>query len=215
MSQIAKDMEQGSACMSVKQAHFTPSELAAITGLSPEMQRVWRRRGQLPEGVGSPARFNATDAAELIVRYQLSRYGVSPSESADAGKRAAPLVLWFALLDADGACEVIGSEADVLSFLERFQEGHDLAAGLAGAATRARYVWRADGDELEFVSDLQDAGEAGEFLSGFFIDLSHAGTRLAAVAGRPLMTVELERSGGTQGKRVRRLTGQQTGKAQP
>lgn len=197
---------QKSDRMSVTRAHFTPSEVAEITGLSPEMQRVWRRRGQLPGGMRSPARFDATDAAELIVRYELSRYGVSPSESAALGRRAAPMVLCFALLDADGACEVVGPEPEVSGFLERFENGHRLAAGLAGAKTLAKYVWRADGDEVELVTDLQDAGMAGDFLSGFFVDLSRAGTRLAEVAGRPLITVEMESSEGRTIKRVRRLT---------
>lgn len=210
MNRVAEDMEQNSARRSVTQTHFSPSEVAEISGLSPEMQRVWRRRGQLPGGMGSPARFNAIDAAELIVRYELSRYGVSPSESAGAGRQAAPIVLCFALLGADGACEVLGTEPDVSSFLREFEDEHHLAAGLAGATTLANYVWRADGDEVELVSDLQDAGASGDFLSGFFIDLSHAGRRLAEVAGRPLMTVELEPTDGRPGKRVRRLTGHRT-----
>jgi hypothetical protein len=173
------------------------------------MQRVWRRRHQLPEGQGSPARFTGGEAAEVMIRYELSRFGVPPGESADIGKKAATMVLWFALLSADGACEVFGHESDVGQFLEQFENSHALAADLAGATTLARYVWRASGDKLDFVSDLQDVGLFGDFLSGFFIDLAHAGTRLAEVAGRPLLTVEIEPIEGHPGKRVRRLTGHQ------
>jgi hypothetical protein len=183
--------------------------MAEITGLSPEMQRVWRRRGQLPEGEGSPVRFTGGEAAEVMIRYELSRFGVPPSESADIGKKAAAMVMWFALLGSDGACEVFGHEDDIDQFLEEFDRSHALAADLAGAAALARYVWRASGDELDFVSDLQEVGLFGDFLSGFFIDLAHAGTRLAEVAGRPLLTVEIEPAEGRLGKRVRRLTGHQ------
>lgn len=194
----------------VRQAKFTPSELAEMTGLSAEMQRVWRRRKQLPEGEGNPTRFSAFEAAEVIVRYELSRYGVSPGASAELGKQAAPLVLWFALINADGACEVIGHDPDVSNFLREFEHQRHLAMALAGVATLYRYVWRADGDNVGLVSDLQDVGAPGEVLSGFFIDLSHAGTRLAEVAGRPLMTVELAFPEGRPAKRVRRLTGQRS-----
>jgi len=183
--------------------------MAEITGLSPEMQRVWRRRDQLPEGEGSPARFTGGEAAEVMIRYELSRFGVPPSESADIGKKAAAMVMWFALLGADGACEVLGNESDVDQFLNEFEQSHALAADLAGATTLSRYVWRAGGDEVDFISDLQDVALFGDFLSGFFIDLAHAGTRLAEAAGRPLLTVEIEPAEGRPGKRVRRLTGHQ------
>ena len=209
MSAQRKHNGVDAARRSIKQARFTPAELADMTGLSTDMQRVWRRRDQLPEGEGSPARFSAIDAAEVMIRYELSRFGVPPGDSAEVAKKAASMVLWFALLGADGACEVFGQERDVEQFLAEFADSHVLAAEMAGATTLARYIWRTDGDEVDFVSDLQEAGTFGDFLSGFFIDLEHAGTRMAEIAGRPLLTVEIEPIEGQPGKRVRRLTGHQ------
>jgi len=181
--------------------------LAEVTGLSTELQRVWRRRDQLPVATGSPARFNAKDAAEVLVRYELSRNGLPPGESGALSAEVAPSVLWFALLSADGACEIFGEEATVTAFLEHFENSDEIARDIPGMGALSRFVWRADGGEMDITNDRQNMGEEGDYLSVFYMDLATAGVLLANRIGHPLVTVEMSMEGAPPGKRIRRLTG--------
>lgn len=186
---------------------LTPSQLAEATGLSPELQRVWRRRDQLPQTTGSPARFTSKDAAEVLVRYELSRNGFAPSETGALSAQIAPSVLWFALLMADGACEIFGDEATVTEFLDDFDDSDGIARHISGVETLSRFAWRADGGTMEVTNDRRHMGEEGDHLSVFYLDLSTAGVLLANRVGRPLVAVEASNGGAQPGKRVRRLTG--------
>src|SRR5690242_3300587 len=73
-------------------AVFRPTEVGRITGVSPALQRVWKRRGQLPWGSGQPAPISAPVAAEMFVRHQLSLNGLPPSDSAEIGGESAAIV---------------------------------------------------------------------------------------------------------------------------
>lgn len=194
---------------------LTPAQLAVVTGLSTELQRVWRRRDQLPVGTGSPARLTAKDAAEVLVRYELSRNGLPPSESGAISAEVAPSVLWFALLSADGACEILGEEATVTAFMDEFDNSDDIARQLSGVDSLTRFIWRADGGDVELALTRDDMGHEGEHLSVFYLDLSTAGLVLAERLGRPILTVELASGGSGSTRRVRRLTGRKTDEETP
>jgi hypothetical protein len=60
--------------------------LAAATALSPDLQRVWRRRGHFPARSKSQAVFDPIDVAEISVRYELSKMGVAPTDTAGVGE---------------------------------------------------------------------------------------------------------------------------------
>lgn len=62
----------------IQQAVNTPGELEQISGLGVDMQRVWRRRGQLPSHGSGHARFTIAEVVEIALRVSLSRTGVSP-----------------------------------------------------------------------------------------------------------------------------------------
>jgi hypothetical protein len=96
---------------SSRSTRFSPAELERMTGMPPGLQRLWRRRELLPLGEGRPARFSSQEAAEVLVRYTLSRQGVGPGDSAALAKNVASSVIWWALTGADGVCEVVGEQA--------------------------------------------------------------------------------------------------------
>lgn len=186
---------------------FSPAELAVLSGLNAEMQRVWRRRDQLP-GTGNPTRFTSLEAAEVLVRHRLSLFGVTPGQSQEIGQRAAPLAVYFSLLDADGACEVLGQKDDVDRILDDHDNGDRLARWITGVEEINRFLWRADDGDLDLVADIQDITLPGEHITAFFIDLMAAGSRLGETAGRPLVTVQLELPAGS--RPYRRLTGRRS-----
>lgn len=182
-----------------------PGDVADISGLPPNLQRVWRRRGQIAPVEGTRARFTALEAAELMLRYEVSKAGVSPGESEDLGKLAGPLILYHALLDGDGAVEVTGPREHVEHFLAQFAEDTTLPMALAAVTEVKRFLFRADGGDFIVTDELQSLSSAESPLSGYFLDLEVAGRRLSDRAGRPLLSVELHAPQATSPK-VRRLT---------
>lgn len=183
---------------------FLPAEVAAITGLNVETQRVWRRRDQLP-GSGTPARFSPLDVAQVFIRYQFALHGLPPGQSQSIGETYASMLLHFALLNVDGACEVTGSNDDVDRYVSDFQDSENPARQISGAQKSVRYLWHADGEAVHETNDLSEIAEAKGHVSASFVDLIEAGTRFGQMARRPLVTVEFAVDAGA--RRHRRLTG--------
>lgn len=186
---------------------FLPAELAAITGLNVETQRVWRRRDQLP-GFGTPARFSPLNVAEVFIRYQFSLHGLPPGHSQRVGQTYSPTLLHFALLNVDGACEVTGSKDDVDFYVSEFADSEEPARRISSMTNAARYLWHADGEAVHETNDLAEIAAANGHVSASFVDLLEAGIRLAETARRPLVTVEFSTPGDNI-RRIRRLTGGQ------
>jgi hypothetical protein len=176
-----------------------------MTGLTPDLQRVWRRRDQLPAYEPGTTDFSVLQVAEILVRYNLSVAGLSPSASGKPGSAAAPYVLWFALATVDGACEVVGEAGDVDTYVNRLRDGgHELDA-LAGVSEEGvyRYLVRTNRGDIEFHHDAGGLVAGGGFVWTLIVDLAAAGEAMAlATRGRPLVTVTLA----TVGKLVRRLS---------
>jgi hypothetical protein len=183
---------------------FSATELASISGMPLNLQRVWRSRGQLPGGSGKQARFSSRDVAEIMVRYHLALNGIPPGESVAIGRQAADQVLCFAVVNSDGACEVLGQSDDAEHFLALFKQDLSMAYELAGTSDLAGFLIRGDGGELMLVSDLAQLIHDRRFISGFFIDLDIAAEQLVERAGRPLFSINV--SSGTFGRRIRRVT---------
>ena len=176
-----------------------------MTGLTPDLQRVWRRRDQLPFYEVGANDFSISQVAEILVRYKLAVGGMPPSASKHAAKSAAPFVLWFAFATVDGACEVNGGTEDVERFIDGLRDGGDALDDLAGTveASVVRYLVRTDGADPEFQQDAGDVLSAGGFVSIFVLDLAAAGEAMAlAAGGRPLVTVTYP----TAGRPVRRVS---------
>ena len=66
---------------------YTPAEAGRISGLSPGMQRDWRRRGFLPAADGH-ARFNAFEVSDMRCLKLLSDGGLGPGRGVRSWKQA-------------------------------------------------------------------------------------------------------------------------------
>lgn len=187
-------------------AQFGPGDLERITGFPQHLQRLWRRRGHLEEKTPhARSHFSSLEVAELFVRYQLAIYCVSPVRSRAIGEKAGPMVLFAALLNADGACEAIGDGQRVEAFIHAFGEDYALASHLAGEHdSYSQFLWSSGGSDFSFAPDCGPVIASGSRHSYVFLDLQAMAETLAQRAGKPLVTVTFPSEPGTRVSR--RLT---------
>lgn len=192
-----------------KFAEFTSTEACNIVGMSPSLLRLWRSRGQVCGGGGKSGTFDVRELAELMIKYELSKFGVSPSDSGEVSCKAAQIILWFALLNSDGTCEAIGTEADTDRFIERFRNDESVAAMLTAEPEFYQFIVKSSEGDLRFYKELTDELLAfNSTRSIYVVSLQKAARDLAIGARRPLFTVDV--SGDTSERIVRRLTGYRT-----
>lgn len=121
--------------------------------------------------------------------------------------KAAQIILWFALLNHDGTCEAIGTEADTDRFIEQFKEDDTPAALLTAKPEFYQFIVMGTDGEPRFCKELTDDMLAfSSSRSICVVSLQKAASDLALGAKRPLFTVDV--SGDKPELRVRRLTGQ-------
>ena len=184
-------------------ATYSAGDLAHISGLTQDMQRLWRRRGHLPDIGPGHARFTPTDVIKITIRYALSKMGVSPNQSPAIADIAIAGALFHAIISHSGACEVIGPSREVDQFLSDF-ELNDFATDLAGHPTHSNYlIWDEDGEHRVIDSDELIFDETTILVAG--VDLRVVGARLMIRGRKPIVTLEAPPE--VQGRRVRRLTG--------
>lgn len=178
--------------LTITLTEVTPAETERASGLSVDLQRVWRRRGQLPDRAGPHARFDIFALAAVMVRYALTQRGVSPGDSLQIGVAAAPSVVWCALMYADGVCEVRGSPDNVDAFEAAYFEDDALINRLAGTAPSdvGRYMIAFDDEDPILENDPGAAIEASGAETSYVVSLDVLGSRLAERVGKPLLVVQ-------------------------
>ena len=175
----------------VAQNVFSPAELESATGLSVDMQRVWRRRGHIASNDGGRASFTAQEVAAVAVRQGLAKRGISPTETLRIGSEAAPKVLYSALISYGGAADVRGSFERVAAVAKEFSSTDRIATKLTGADGSGRYLWANLPPDFQFADDFA-ALLSGEQYSGFvLLDLVVIAKELVKRATKPLFFIEL------------------------
>ncbi|MCL6740576.1 hypothetical protein LZ518_05450 [Sphingomonas sp. RB56-2] len=175
--------------LTVSYTEFSPGELSQMTGFSQDLQRVWRKRGQLAGSSGKTARFNVLKVAELFVRHELSLWGISPKDSIVVGSEAAPNVLYFALLNGDGACQVTGTLSQAEKFIAEFAGGDEIAREMSGCTDNSRFIWSPQRNDFRMAADMGPLLAQEIHTSILVLDLGAMGTTLANRATRPLFSV--------------------------
>lgn len=115
--------------LDVEFATFGPKDLTAITGLSPTMQRDWRRAGHLPARDAGWARFSLMDVCAVAVRKVLADAGLGPMFGktlldGPSGQALIASVLWWSLEAQDVGEWLVGAEPRLASEVRAFDE-HD------------------------------------------------------------------------------------------
>lgn len=206
MSQISADWLRPAI---IQQAAYTPGELEQISGLGADMQRVWRRRGQLPSHGSGHARFTIAEVVEITLRVALSRAGVPPGEEVPHLEGASSAALHHAIF-CHGAVEVIGPASHVEKFLRTFEEDQgDLGSLLIGNPGWAAFFVLNDRREARLVGEPAEIVAEDEELNIVF-NLALVGTRLVERGRKPIVVVRFPDSPAE--RTIRRLTGLQIDK---
>lgn len=170
---------------------FSPGELEAATGLTTDMQRVWRRRGHLRARAADEGDFTAFEVAVVAIRHELARFGVAPKDSLFASSLAAPIVLYHALLSCDGAAELKGGFQAIAAVAERFAEDDRLAATISGCESICRYLWSAAPPAFRLTPDFAMVLHEEQNAGLLVLDLQVVGINLVERAPKPLFLIEL------------------------
>lgn len=187
--------------MHKEEAEFILAEVEALSGLTAETVRSWRRKGYLPP-VKAYAKITVTELASLVIRKRLTTYGFGPAESQPVADRHASLLLYYAVLDTAGACEVRGTPQALVQFEAEFDRSENLAKEVAGVEDSAATVLISiDGSEL--VAEAAEALDIGEDNGdGYFINLRGLGRQLGAAAGKPLVKIQLSVPDGDRSRQL-------------
>lgn len=204
---MTQEIQLGEVTFRVEATLFGPSDLAEISGMPMQITRLWRSRGLLPEQPRGRSRYSARDIAEIMLRYDLSRLGVPPSESLEIAVSAAEMVIWFALLNCDGTCEVTGEAEAVEKFMVAFDRNEKLVDSISGTANAFQFLVSVPPHKPEFVAEIDDLFQSRSVRAAMLIDLSQVALDLGKNARCPLFSVrQLDQSKNA----VRRLTGHRT-----
>lgn len=180
-----------SIALAAEETAFAPAELEKITGISPEVQRVWRARGHIPQSAGAHARYSPLIVASLMVRKALTNLGVAHREIANLSYKAAPHVLRWAWAEP-GAWRLSNLAGNDLVEEQAVRQSEVLqqVSGMAEGDIR-RFIARVGDGRIELQNDVLK--EFREAPSGFFLDLKALGHTLVEKAGRPILHVRIAR----------------------
>lgn len=188
----------------VETAVYTPGDLERISGLGADMQRVWRRRGQLPSFGSAHARFSIEQVVEITLRAALSRKGVPPG-TLGLDLSAATSGAMFHAVFCHGGAEAIGPTNEVERFLETFEKDRgQLGSFLVGNPERSNYLALNDHGKLRIVDDREQLITDDEE-DVIVFNLAQLGARLVERGRKPVVTVRFPADKG--GRMIRRLTG--------
>lgn len=105
---------------------FSPSEAAAITGLSLHLQRDWRSQGLLRAREGGRASFTPRELAEMRVMVRLRSLGLPLPEVRPVAEQAAPSVIFMALKDhSELTLKAEGAEEEAQRYMHALDRATD------------------------------------------------------------------------------------------
>jgi hypothetical protein len=177
-----------------REGQFSPSEAAAITGLSLTLQRDWRSQGHLRPRTGGRASFSPQELAEMRVMVKLRGLGLPLPESRRIATEAAPSVVFVALANHSDKTLAVeapaGGAEDYIEALEK--ETNDgylcMLANLAARDGLYRYaILEGGGCKLLVTIDDDVVGEDTE--AAGLIKLWACARFIAESSPRPLFTL--------------------------
>jgi hypothetical protein len=170
---------------------FTPAEVAAMTGLGADLQRVWRRRGQLLAPSEGQAGIDAEEVAAVAVRYSLSKFGFSPSDTILISREAAPHVLFYALLSDSGAADVRGPLKRIAEMASRFDEDERVAMAISGVSEAVTHLCSVGPPKVGFANDAAKMLAEERYPELLSVDLALIGHKLINATTKPLFLIDV------------------------
>lgn len=170
-------------------SEFSPSELAKATGLGADMQRVWRKRGHLPEKSGTRATFSCEEVLEIAIRYELSKLGVSPSVTDDAAKLGAPTLMLCTFFNERGALEIRGTFDGIAEISSKIDTVRAFFEDLTGGGFDQRYLISFKVPEFILESRIENQFKNVEHTSAIVVDLHALASMLVRSSPKAFVTV--------------------------
>lgn len=192
--------------MVVSPISLTPAELETASGLSTTLQRVWRRRGEIPQRTSGHATFSPQDVASIAIAVALNKFGYTPSEAMQFGNAYHSVVMRCAL-ERGGACEVIGTREGLRKFRTQFDEDLSFLAALVGQRNldNAWLLCSLDGEAPRLTNRGFGNFDTLPNTFGYFVNLQAIGGHLLDVAARPLLKIQLDSEGGGKAGLIRNI----------
>ena len=177
-------------------AMFSPAEVEEITGISPLLQRTWRRRGFLGDRQHGRAGFNAREIAQIMTLQYLGQTLLLDLESVSkAVKKAAPVVLWHALHRLEPSpWDIRGTPAEQTAFREAIAAADlfdiDYIDRMVGVKKGEIHPFLAITPEgSDFADSFDDAFPDRSVPGAIVLDLMALGHQLGQAVQRPLIIV--------------------------
>jgi hypothetical protein len=172
-------------------AVFTPMEVEAMTGVTPLLQRTWKRRGFLGQRKRVRASLTAHEVAQIMALQVASQ--TLPFELKtvqEAVSDAVPSILWYALAQGAGVWDIEGTPAQKAALKKAIEiedmRGLQYLDKMVGIKSDqfGRYMVRHKGG-WTFVQDLNAAFEESDPTVALVLNLSAIGIMLANAPKRP------------------------------
>lgn len=169
-------------------AKFTVKEFAGISGMPEDLVRLWRSRGHIRDGGGRGASYSANVMADAMFRYDLSRYGIPPSESVQIGAECAGKILRYIMINHPDACRVLGPREAVDHLKSLHQNSDMLVKMFYGADIGDEMLARIDGGELQFIPFEGRDLDSYDYRSALVFNLQGYAKRIVELAGKPILS---------------------------
>ena len=190
---------------SVVLTEFSLREISVMAEVSPTYLMVWRNRGHLPGTRDTSGTFTSRDAAEILVRQCLTEGNLAPGQSRGLGAHGADAVLWYAVVNHEGVCEIWGTDSDTAHCQAEFEKNTDLAGEiLRFEETPPGYIWRDGSKTPTLEHDVSSLLANSTSRTHFIVDLGTIASDMVRLANRPLFSINA--SPGSKGKMVRRFS---------
>ena len=172
---------------------FSASDAARATGVTAALQRDWRRRSYLPSLGGKHARFDAFVLSQLALARALSNRSIGPAKAQEIVSRAAPTIVWNALINFPNLINVSGPKKYIERYSRRLEGSGDEFLKLAGISEGldVRFLVEFE-DYLVMTAELDAVFKRSDSVVSFVIDLESIARSLAASIDGHLVTVRLE-----------------------
>jgi hypothetical protein len=204
----ARDLQALSRLADVTWHLLDPAEVAQASGLSIELQKVWRNRGILPKKVGTRVNYTLFDAAKIAIARMLQASGWPQDDALASADLFKKRFLQLATLNADGVVEVIGSPDFVESFARAWDRDTQLSAALVGGTDGdGTLLISPDGGPVQLAKALPDLDLISSPRRIVAINLAATAQDFANAIGRPVVSVHEKQARSSRIIPIRRIIG--------
>lgn len=167
------------------------ADIERATGLTAELQRIWRNRGVIAKKSGTRAKYTPLDAAAFGLAKVLRFYGCPQPEALKLSRDYEDRILQLAMENAFGVIETFGTPSFTDQLFKEMDASDRIFGEIAGIgeSSKALLLVSADGQGFEEAREVPEPLTLGGPIHFCTIDLVALSRNLADQIGRPLVTI--------------------------